>query len=100
MRASTLLCHDCGRRWSVASDRRYTALGLRLRRAARHSGVRRSWAHPRPAGRCPSCSSASVSPVLSLREEEASSSHVRQLDSSVLSPRGRTHRTGPDRLGP
>lgn len=54
------MCQVCGRRWRARDDGAYTALGLRLRRAARHAGVEAAWAHPRPFSRCPSCASRSV----------------------------------------
>lgn len=53
-------CLDCGRRWGARSASDYTALGLRLRRLARHRGVSAGWANPRPMHRCPTCTSRRV----------------------------------------
>jgi hypothetical protein len=50
----------CGREWQPQDSRRFTAVGLRTRRLARHAGVRSRWAHPRPYDRCPSCTSRSI----------------------------------------
>ncbi|HWH30912.1 MAG TPA: hypothetical protein VNU26_18475 [Mycobacteriales bacterium] len=61
MSSTRLRCLDCGRDWSrPRTSRRYTRVGLLLRRTARRSGSRASWAHPRPDNRCPSCFSRRI----------------------------------------
>ena len=52
-------CDDCNRHWRPG-DKEYDPMGLRLRRIARRAGVARSWAHPRPHHRCPSCCSTAT----------------------------------------
>lgn len=61
MSATARICLACGRRWHARDKRRFTALGIKLRRLARKRGVRKRWAHPRPLLRCPTCASTQVS---------------------------------------